>query len=661
MNVVLLQHMMNSIDAIQVLSILVTHSNHIYCNAKFERLYNKSKLQVHKEMLKKQILYIRTLVNQELAKNIQNKINNCSNSKELFKFFNSHTKDDNRVLPECQSDIDLANNFGNFFLQKVSNITKAFESVSPNYSLTENNDNFWCSFAPLEPETVYKLRKLKTSLKADNIPIDLYKPLWNCIYTNFADILNRSLLSGVFPDDFKTAVLTPILKSTSLDRNELSSYRPVSNLPYLAKVCETAAANQLSNHLKQFFHPHQSAFRPEHSVESALSHVTSSIFEKLDQGYNVFLVLLDLSAAFDTIDHELLLNILHDRFKVGGTVLKWLQSYLTGRYFRVNIKDKTSDPFPLNVGVPQGSILGPILFNCVMTKLADLLEHLGVNFHIYADDTQLWFAFKESEEENVRSEVALIFANVESFMNTHHLKLNASKTTFLPITRKEKLFQPLLLKPDCSISPATNVRNLGLKLDSNLSFNSYINDLRQSCFHQLKNISQLRQYIPKQMLPQLVIATIISRLDFCNALHCALNNTQLRKIQLIQNACARLLSNSKPWEAITPQLQFLHWLPVKFRFVYKLAVYGHKIIYNQNTPSYLKAMTHIKQPVRLTRSSLVVSFEYPDFNLSTVGGRSVSVGIHKVWNSLPEILRNCSDFKIFKRDLKTFLFSKAYE
>jgi hypothetical protein len=251
--------------------------------------------------------------------------------------------------------------------------------------------------------------------------------------------------------------------------------------------------------------------------------------------------MLDLSAAFDTIDHTLLLNTLHDRFHIQGTALQWIESYLSSRSFKVNINGVNSNPFPLTVGVPQGSILGPILFNCIMTKLADALEELKLHYHIYADDTQLWFPFAPSDEPAIREKILSVFSMIETFMFEHHLQLNPQKTVFLPISRKQKDFEPLQLNAECTIYPTSQARNLGITFDSQLSFNAQISSLRRNCFNNIRNIRQLRDYIPPDMLHQIFLSLVISKVDFCNSLYCALNSGQLQKIQVIQNSCARII------------------------------------------------------------------------------------------------------------------------
>jgi hypothetical protein len=153
---------------------------------------------------------------------------------------------------------------------------------------------------------------------------------------------------------------------------------------------------------------------------------------------------------------------------------------------------------------------------------------------------------------------------------------------------------------------------------------------------------------------------VISRLDYCNSLLCALGTTQLRKLQLVQNACARLITNTKLYESITPKLIALHWLPVSFRRDYKLACWGHKIIYDNSTPKYLIEAVKIHKPQRVTRSSVSVSFIKPKFKLKTAGEKSVFYNIPSIWNILPEDIRNIDSFSSFKKKLKTHYFKKAY-
>ena len=215
----------------------------------------------------------------------------------------------------------------------------------------------------------------------------------------------------------------------------------------------------------------------------------------------MFLVLLELSAAFDTISHQHLIDLLASKFKIGGTVLSWIRSYLTDRSYRVKICSDLSEPICSNVGVPQGSFLGPILFNCVMASLPKLLNSIGIKSHMYADETQFWVSFGDNDELNneatARRRIVQAFSIISNFMKSSNPKLNPSKTQFIPFSRKTNLssFSPLQLDDQVYVSPATEVSNLGVLMDSKPDFHSHVSEMRQNCFHRLKRFLLSISYI----------------------------------------------------------------------------------------------------------------------------------------------------------------------
>ena len=309
-------------------------------------------------------------------------------------------------------------------------------------TLPEPGGAYLSTFHPLTSSDIRKLRRLKISRIVDRITNALFICVWDMFLDVVTSIINSSLRSGVVPTYFKTAVLTPIIKNQSLDPQQLQSYRPVSNLPFLSNVLETAVAQQLQPQLDKYLGKYQSAYRVGHGVETALNHVYSSIYEELDRGNEVLVVLLDLSAAFDTIDHNLIIKTLQNTFYINGKILDWIKSYLENRHFQVKIGSHLSQHFPLNVGVPQGSILRPVLFNCVMAGLAHRLEEMRINHHIYADDTQFWIPFQRETEQAARDQIKYIFHQIGDFMQDNDLKLNPEKTVFLPVSRSREIFAP---------------------------------------------------------------------------------------------------------------------------------------------------------------------------------------------------------------------------
>ena len=205
-----------------------------------------------------------------------------------------------------------------------------------------------------------------------------------------------SLADGLFPYPYKAAHVCPLIKKSMLDCNALKNYRPISNLPYISKMVEKVVAARLQKDLQdnQLYKPMQSAYRPAHSTETALVRVTNDLLCAVDKQQAVILVLLDLSAAFDTVDHDILLQRLQEEIGVCVVPLQWFESYLTGRKQAITINKTSSSECDLIYGVPQGSVLGPILFTCYTKPLGAITRECGLPLHMYADDMQLYIAFK---------------------------------------------------------------------------------------------------------------------------------------------------------------------------------------------------------------------------------------------------------------------------
>ena len=206
------------------------------------------------------------------------------------------------------------------------------------------------------------------SCEADPIPTVLLEEILPDIIPLLRAVVNKSLQTGTFPDDLKVALVKPKLKKIHLDLIE-HNYRPVSNLQFIGKLIERAVSNQLQEHItsNNLMEPMQSAYRAGHSTEMALIKVKADLLNAIDNKEVVCLVLLDLSVAFDTVGHQILLDRLKNMFGFTGLVFNWIASYLLGRSQKVVVDDAKSPPAPLSCGVPQGSILGPILFTLYTT------------------------------------------------------------------------------------------------------------------------------------------------------------------------------------------------------------------------------------------------------------------------------------------------------
>ena len=241
------------------------------------------------------------------------------------------------------------------------------------------------------------------SCELDSMPTLLLKKACPALLRTLTDMVNKSLETGTFPEDFKNARIRPLLKKPSLDPDVMSNYRPVSNIPFLAQVIEKVVSARLTKYLSSgnLLDPMQSAYRQYHSTETALSKLHDDVTRAMDHGKGVFIVALDLSAAFDTIDHAILLRRLESDFGIGGLALKWLASYMTGRFQEVTVKGHVSRKVPLHFGVPQGSVLGPQLFSLYTTPIGHIIrKHLLPNI-LFADDNNLYIVFDPTNPTEV--------------------------------------------------------------------------------------------------------------------------------------------------------------------------------------------------------------------------------------------------------------------
>ena len=331
------------------------------------------------------------------------KINNCEkDQKKLFEVINDlMNRKENTKLPSG-SLLELVNAFNKFFITKIENIRLNISSSHSGTSSAKHRIHCPYNLSEFDPVTEEELMKIIQGSKnavsdLDPFPTELLKRCVSVLLPYLVKLFNLSLSSGVVPTFFKHAMVKPLIKKPSLDPENLRNYRPISNLSFLSKLLEKIVAKRLSdymtiNHLQEKM---QSAYYTGHSTESTLLRIQNDILHGLDKQRGVILVLLDLSAAFDTIDHDLLLQRLEESLGVTGrpTVLQWFSSYLKGRTSVISIDKQKSDPTQSKYGVPQGSVPGPILFTIYTMPLAKIISYHKLNYHFYADGMQLYLSF----------------------------------------------------------------------------------------------------------------------------------------------------------------------------------------------------------------------------------------------------------------------------
>ena len=294
---------------------------------------------------------------------------------------------------------------------------------------------YFCeSFESIANVSVDEVRRLITSMPSksssvDFIPTSLLK-LCPTVFSEVARLANLSFSEGIFPTMFKSAAVTPLLKKPSLDPDNPANYCPISNLNNISKIIERLFLSRFYPHVTSSpnFNHLQSAYRPHHSTETALLQTFDDIFCSADRSQPTLLVSLDLSAAFDTIDHSTLLSRLSTSFGVSGAALAWLTSYLTNRTQTVRIGSVTSEPSICLSGVPQGSVLGPILLSLYISLIGQIVSDFGISHQQYADDAQLYISLKSATAGTSISNLETCLSTLHSWLCFNGLSLNPDKS-----------------------------------------------------------------------------------------------------------------------------------------------------------------------------------------------------------------------------------------
>ncbi|KAI2668430.1 RNA-directed DNA polymerase from mobile element jockey [Labeo rohita] len=634
-----------------------------------ERKWRKTNLEVFRIAWKNCMSRYRQALKAARAEHFRELIeNNQNNPRFLFSTVARLTN--NQTPPDLNIPLQFnSNDFMNFFTDKIDNIRNAITNVD--YTASNMSTSFVAPKEKLQYFTTIgqeELNKLITVSKPttcllDPVPTKLLKELLPVAEEPLLNIINSSLSLGHVPKPFKLAVIKPLIKKPQLDPGELANYRPISNLPFMSKILEKVISVQLCSFLQKndIYEEFQSGFRPHHSTETALVKITNDLLLASDQGCISLLVLLDLSAAFDTIDHDILIDRLQNYAGIQGQALKWFRSYLSDRYHFVYLNGKSSQLSPVKYGVPQGSVLGPLLFSIYMLPLGNIIRKHGISFHCYADDTQLYISTRPDETSEL-SKLTECVKNVKDWMTNNFLLLNSDKTEILligPKNNTQNLLTYNLQLDGCTVT-STTVKSLGVILDSNLSFENHISHVTKTAFFHLRNIAKLRNMLPVSDAEKLVHAFMTSRLDYCNALLGGCPASSINKLQIVQNAAARVLTRSRKYDHITPILKSLHWLPIRFRISYKIALLTYKAL-NGLAPAYLTSLLPRYNPSRSLRSQNSGLLVVPRIAKSTKGGRAFSHLAPKLWNSLPDNVRGSDTLSLFKSRLKTHLFSQAFK
>ena len=435
----------------------------------------------------------------------------------------------------------------------------------------------------------------------------------------------------------------------------------MNNLVFLSKLVERTVSKRIDTHMEKnnLFNKKAFAYKKHHNTENMMVGVVDEVLTGFDEEKCTVIMFLDLSAAFDTIDIDKLLNILSDEIGLGGSALKWCESFLSNRTVRVKINGQYSKELTLQYGTVQGSVLGPKFFNIYVRSQPKVFEDSGFNTSSFADDSNGRKTFSISFQYNVlTTDVSACISNVVSWSNARDLKINPEKTEivlFFPKSLKDKtIIGGSFVGNDC-IRYSKEVKNVGVWLDCNLTMEKHINSIVAHCYKLLKNIGRIRNVLTQKQTEMLVHPVITSKLDYCNCLFINTSEANLFKLQKVQNAAARLVVRGRKRNRMSGILKNLHWLRIESRIIFKVLLLTYKSVYGQSSENLtLPYKTHNCRPQdHLLLKTKMVNTKY--------GKRTFQYAAPRLWNALPVEVRSCDNVEQFKKKIKTILFEGTNE
>ena len=643
---------------------------------KFERKWKKSHSVTDHQLLKQHCNSMYRQIRREKVIYHKTKISECGHDyKKLYSMVNHMVGKDDESLPDTCSDLELATRFSDFFALKIKTIqqellidqaTSSLTTIPENMPKNDHEHKLTEFITTTEDELTEILNKMPNKqCLLDPIPTWFFKENISVILPFLNNLISSSLSSGIMPTALKTGHVRPILKNKNLNKEDLQSYRPVSNLPFLGKILEKVVFKRIECYVQEhnLLDVNQSAYRKYHSTETTMLKIHNDILTHLDQGCCVLLVSLDISAAFDTVNHTQLVDCFQNTFGICGEALLWLKSYLTDRQQQVVIKSTTSSTKHLDCGFPQGAILAGLFYNMFTASLGKVAKQESeTNHKAYADDNNWYISFVTSNSDTKLQALSNCLEASKTWLLNNNLKLNNDKTKVICFTPRKDLnpIQSFAFNSEL-VEPVTAFKNLGITMDTLLTMGSHINTVTQSAYLQIKNLSKIRQYLTLDSAKTLTQALVISRIDYCNSL---LGNIPLRlsnKLQRVQNAAAKMLFKKPKRAHVTPLLKSLHWLPVVSRIKFKILLLTYKSL-NRSAPSYLKHLLYWYVPPRQLRSNITLqdTLVVPKYRRKKHGGRSFSALSPTLWNKLPLSIRQAKTVTAFKSLLKTHYFTKHF-
>jgi len=621
------------------------------------KLYRQLRNKVVDECRKAKRIYLES----KLDKNKKNPKRMWGSLKELLK----GNKYNNNIYREIQCGnlmynniYEMANIFNKHFVDSL--LTTTDEDLNMDLEMNNYTDSEFEVFSVI---SVDKLSEIVCKLEnksgtEEGITVEIMKKVVMVAGTKICYLFNRSLEEGTFPNEWKEAIVVPIPKIQKTKKVE--EFRPINKLPIYEKILEIIVHNQLVEYMENnnLLEECQSGFRARHSCETALQWVVSDWKKSIGEEKMIGVVFLDLRRAFELVDRDILLKKM-EWYGIKGVVLSWFKSYLENRSQRVKFNGILSDPVAVNLGVPQGSVLGPLLFLLYINDLTKIVCG-NCEIRLFADDALIYTTGYASQEinDNLNEQMG----RIEKWLKINRLQLNISKTKVMLVrgVRKKVMESNIDIKfKNTVLEVVSEIKYLGVIIDKNLNFTAHVNYLGKKIGSKLGILRRISANLTPYMRCVVYKAIVAPLFEYCSSILLCLSDTNMQYLQKLQNKGMRIILRCNIRVRIKDMLEALQFMSVKERIVYNVCILIHKMVTGE-CPSYLKnriELVGIKSGVQTRqRGTLLIS------RCKTREEQKMLLYEGFKWyNNLPNEIKKESRLQSFRRVLVPYIKSKEGE
>ena len=616
---------------------------------------------------------VTNLLKQKKANYYENKIDqNKDNCKEMWRCLKNLVKkpnveisfsnvnfgtDEERVM--AVNEYQGACMFNEYFIDSINEIANSI--MIPRQWSCDNLPVIECRLDEFQPLNLLQLKEIVFSIKKSNsvdniLNSNFLKETFCTMGYVLLNLINTSLETGVFPRDLRTSSITPIQKEQK--KFNIANFRPVNTLPCIEKLLEKAVHHQLSEYFNanNLFLGNQSGFRRGHSCETAIQLTITKWKLLIDKDKYVIAIFLDLKRAFETINRELLM----EKFKyygIGGKVLKWFSEYLSDRKQNVHLgKSKSSDLYN-DIGVPQGSVLGALLFIIYLNDINYVEELEFIN--LFADDTLI--ACSGQNLHQMIEKMNRVLKNVEMFFKINKLKLNPEKTKAMILGGRNKIMNLSMDEFKLNIEEkdlewVEQIKYLGFVIDNTLSLKKHCEYIQRKISKKLFFFSRVARDLSMYARITVFKTIIQPHFDYCATLLYMADNSSVQSLQVLFNRGMRIILRCSRYTSIRMMLSVLNWFSVSQRLYYFTMIFVFKLSRGM-LPSYFDEFATLRGEIHSYNTRQIDDFHVSRTRYSSTMCTIVYRGLSE-FNLLPGILKSVGSLKEFKRKLKDYIFCK---